>query len=99
MADLCQYWQDNLISVGDGAFVEYGKRKLVRLQSDKALINGLSKEDFKVLSDAVVLECQAVLTCERYHNRQAWIAEKYRILVLYPSDFTRRIQDFQTLWS
>jgi len=96
--DLWQYWQTNVAEWGNNAFQGYGKRKLARLQSDRSLMNGLSKEDFLVLSDALLLECQVVLTCDKYRNRQAWIAERYRILVLYPSDFVRIIRDFQTLW-
>jgi hypothetical protein len=60
-------------------------------------VSGLAKEDFRVLTDALLLECQAILTCDKSRNRQAWIAGKYWILILYPSDFLRIILDFQTL--
>lgn len=97
-SDLWQYWNKIVEEAGEGAFKGYGKRKLARIQSDKSIIQGLSKNDFRVLSDALLLECDAILTCDKFRNRQNWIYDKYRIMVLYPSDFMEIIRDFQALW-
>jgi hypothetical protein len=97
-SELRQNWNTIIEENGENALTGYGKRKMARIQSDKSIINGLSKSDFQVLSDALVLECDAILTCDRYRNRQNWIYDKYRIMLLYPSDFMEIIQDFQALW-
>jgi len=97
-SDLWQYWNSIIEGNGENAFKGYGKRKLARIQSDKSIIDGLSKSDFQVLCDALVLECDAILTCDKYRNRQNWIYNKYGIMVLYPSDFIAIIEEFQHLW-
>lgn len=97
-SDLWDYWQAVLGERGENAFVGFGRRKLARIQSDSSIKNGLSKSDFKILCDALELECDAILTCDKYRSRQGWIYSKYGIMVLYPSDFLEITNGFHSLW-
>lgn len=96
--EIWNHWQYHIKEMKGDAFKGYGKRKLARIQSDKSIIAGLSKSDFQVLCDALLLESDVLLTCDRYRNRQSWVYSKYRIMILYPSDFFQIIREFQALW-
>jgi hypothetical protein len=96
--DLWDYWQTVILESHEDAFSGYGRRRLSQLQSDRSIKSGLSTNDFKVLSDALELECDAVLTCDKYRNRQTWVYDKYKIMLLYPSDMLNIIQPFQAIW-
>lgn len=93
--ELMSYWKSSIDST---SFVGWGKRKLARAQGDYALQAGLSKKDFRILCDALLLECDCILTCDRYRNRNEWIHDKYRIMVLYPTDLVEMIMPFRALW-
>jgi hypothetical protein len=96
--DIWNHWQTVRRVSGDCAFQGYGHRKVARFQSDKSIINGLSKLDFKVLSDALLLESDALLTCDKFRNRHSWIFAKYNMMVLYPSDLIQMSKGFHALW-
>jgi hypothetical protein len=96
--DLWDYWQTTIFEYGDEAFTGKGETKAENLISDKSLVGALSKKDFGILHDAIELECDAVLTCDKFRNRQAWIYKKYQIMALYPSDLVTLIKPYQALW-
>lgn len=96
--DLWDYWQTVVQEHDGNAFAGHGKLNSNRLQSDKSLKEALSQKDFKIFSDAVELECDAILTCDKYRHRQEWIYKKYGLMVLYPTDFIELTADFQSLW-
>jgi len=96
--DVLDHWQSVLESYKGDPFSGSGKKLAEKARNDTSLINGLSREDQQILFDALELECDAILTCDRYRDRQDRIYEHYRIMVLYPSDFVEILKPFQSLY-
>jgi hypothetical protein len=96
--DLWQYWQSTILECEENAFTGEGERKFQYLQKNTSLKENLSKKDFEIVCDAVKLECDAILTCDKFRKNQLWIYQKYGILILSPSDFLILIKDFKPLW-
>lgn len=96
--ELYAYWLTNISYIPDKIFDGTGIVKYAQAQKDSSIINGLSKDDFQVFSDALKFECDAILTCDKYRNRQTWVYEKYGIMLLYPSDYMEIIKKYQALW-
>lgn len=97
--DLWDYWQSVIEEQGGRAFSGHGKAQSKLLLTDTSIKGALSKEDFVIFSDAMELECEAILTCDKYRNRQDWILRKYKLMVLYPTDFLAIINEFRALWN
>ncbi|HYF32496.1 MAG TPA: hypothetical protein VD993_15335 [Chitinophagaceae bacterium] len=96
--DLWDYWQTVIWDQNGKAFTGQGKISALRLQQDDSIKNALSKPDFKIFTDAIELECDAILTCDKYRSRQDWIYKNYGIMVLFPSDLCELTKDFHSLW-
>ena len=96
--DLYQYWQSIVWDLGNAAFSGAGKGHLRTVKTDTSIIGALSKKDFHVFCDAVELECNAILTCDKFRKRQNWIYDKYNIMVLSPTDLLEIMKDFQGLY-
>jgi hypothetical protein len=97
-SDLWQYWQTTISEYEGNAFTGKGEEIANQLQRDNSMKNILSQADLKIVCDAVRLECDAILTCDRFRKNQVQIHQKYGILVMSPSDFYTLMKDFKPLW-
>lgn len=89
--DLWQYWQANNhenVSSENASLFEH----------DHSIKGALSSADLKIFGDAITLQCDAILTCDKFRDRQEWLYNRYKIMVLYPTDLLEFIDDFRPLW-
>ena len=96
--ELYNYWNTASQQYVNGAFTGEGKLLLRKIQSDESIKSAFSKKDFIIVSDAIELECDSILTCDKFRNRQSWMQKRYGVSILYPTDLMIILYKFQALW-
>ena len=93
-----EHWQTVIETYNGNAFSGQGELLSKQLQSDNSIKGAFSKKDFKIFCDAIELECNALLTCDKFRDRQSWVYKRYGLMILYPTDFIEITSEFQALW-
>ncbi|MBE0338719.1 hypothetical protein [Paenibacillus sp. 23TSA30-6] len=75
-----------------------GKEAALQAANDKTILSNLSEKDRRIFLDCLELECNAILTYDKYRNTQDWMYKNYGIMILYPSDLWRFMKEFGYLW-
>jgi len=59
-----------------------------------------SEPDQKIVLDAIRLDCDSLLTVDKFakDNFQHFVFEKYKLMILRPTDLIEIIKPFQALW-
>ncbi len=94
--EMWDYWQNIIQAHKEN--VSSGPAKLKKFDNDRSLLGRLSKDDSKIIRDAISLNCNAVLTVDRFRNLHKEINDKYKMMVLYPTDLWGLLKPFQALW-
>jgi len=96
--DIWQHWQSIVKSYNGSAFSRRATMNLSKINGDKSIVQGISKEDRLILFDALRFDCNVILTVDRYRNRQNEIYDKYKTMILYPTDFIEILEPFRALY-
>lgn len=84
--EMWDYWQNILREYEYGEDTVLNPIKLQEFDDDRSLLGRLSKKDSKIIRDAISLDCGAILTVDKFRNLHTEINNKYKIMVLHPTD-------------
>lgn len=100
ITDLNHHWQSVLESY-QTPFSTEARIKYELAIKDVRFITNISKNDRAIILDAVRLDCNALLTVDRFadETNQKYILTKFGIMVLWPSDFIEMLKPFQALYN
>lgn len=98
--DVWDHWQAVLESYEDEPVSQEAQKRYELAKSDKSLLGNLSEPDQKIVLDAIQLDCDALLTVDKFakDNFQHFAFEKYGLMVLRPTDLIEIIKPFQGLY-
>lgn len=98
--EMWDYWQNILNSYDKELVSKRAKRYYGLAKDDKSLLGNLSVGDKKIVLDAIRLDCNALLTVDKFANNnfQKFIFKKYKLMVLHPTDLMEVIRPFRALW-
>lgn len=87
-SDIHDYWQASGLDRPPAASANM-KHSL--LSADKRLINNIQAKDRPIIEEAVKLDCDAVLTTDRFAtaDNQRYFERIYNILLLWPADLAK----------
>lgn len=69
--------------------------------ADKSLSGSISKKDLEIVLDAVRYDCDALLATDRFarnQNKKLYLFQKYKLMILMPSELMEIIKPYQALW-
>lgn len=96
--EIWDYWQTILREYKSKIPSKSVSSRLGEFSQDRSLLGRLSKSDSKIIQDAISLDCHAVLTVDKFRDLHKEVKAKYKLMILYPTDFLKLIGPFQALW-
>ena len=94
------HWQAVLKSYEDEPIPQEAQTRYELAKNDKSLLGNRSEPDQKIVLDAIRLDCDSLLTVDKFakDNFQHFVFEKYKLMILRPTDLIEIIKPFQALW-
>lgn len=98
--EIWDYWQTTLESYKSQPITQQATQRYNIARNDHSLLGNLSKLDKKIVLDAINLDCDALLTVDKFAkgNFQLFVFEKYKLMVLRPTDLIEIILPYQALF-
>lgn len=96
--EMWDYWQDILQQHKSRPPSKSAGSRLKKFDQDRSLLGRLSKADSIIIRDAIFFDCHAILTVDKFRNFHKEINDKYKLMILRPTDFLNMIKPFQALW-
>lgn len=96
--EMWDYWQNILREYRGKIPSKSVELRLEKFSNDRSLLGRLSKADSEVIRDAIFFDCHAVLTADKFSTLHEEVNDKYKLMILHPTDLLKLIQPFQALW-
>lgn len=98
--EMWNYWQETAAGYAECPFSAESQVRYKTAYQDNALIKNLSRQDRSVVLDAIQLDCNALLTVDKFANinKQSFVYNKYKLRILTPSNLVQTLKPFQALW-
>ncbi len=96
--EMWDYWQ-NILQEYDGQIPSTSaKLKLEEFNDDRSISGRLSKADSDIIYDAIFFDCNAILTTDKFRNLHSEINNKYKVMILHPTDLYELFKPWEALW-
>ena len=98
--DVWDHWQAVLQSYKDDPISDEALERYKKAQIDKSLFGCLSEKDRKIILDAIYLDCDALLTVDKFarQNFQYFVYREYQLMAIKPTGLVEILKPFQALW-
>ncbi len=96
--EMWDYWQNILQEYRDKIPSKSTELRLEKFDNDRSLLERLSMADAEVIRDAIFFDCHAILTSDKFRDFHEEINDKYRLMVLHPTNLLKLLKPFQALW-
>lgn len=96
--EMWDYWQ-NILREHRGKIPSKSvELRLEKFSNDRSLLGRLSKADSEIIRDAIFFDCHAILTADKFRALHEEVNDKYKLMILHPTDLLKLLQPFQALW-
>ena len=94
------HWNSVLKSYSQ-PFSEESEVRFIEATKDARLISNLSDSDRMIVLDAIKFDCRGLLTVDHFADEriQEYFYEKYKLMVMWPTDFIKILGPFQALYN
>jgi hypothetical protein len=96
--DIWDYWQTIIEENYYNFPSDSAESKTTQFNKDQSVLDRISKNDRKIIRDAMFFDCDAILTNDKFKRMNEEFSKKYGLMLLSPSSLFELLEPWQALW-